>query len=107
MTDIRVDCLLGYEIRMARMATGETLLSMSDALGWQVSKLSCYECRVGALTDDNDARAIEDYCRDKGYPLSANAKVLSGKEKIVDIAKIKATIATWRENINKRKPNDC
>ena len=107
MTDIRVDCLLGYEIRMMRMATGETLLSMSDALGWQVFKLSRYECHLGALTDDKDARAIEDYCRDKGHPLSTSAKTLSGKEKIVDIARIKATIAKWRENTDARKANDC
>lgn len=103
MTDIRTDCLLGYEIRMMRMATGDTLITMSDALGWQVSKLSRYECRIGALTDDNDARAIEDYCKSKGHPLSDNAKTLSGKEKIVDIARIKATAAKWRENIEANK----
>lgn len=107
MTDIRVDCLLGHEIRMVRMVTGETVLSMSDALGWQVSKLSRYECHVGALSNDNDARAIEDYCRDKGHPLPDRAKILSGKEKIVDIAHIKATIAKWRENKEVRKSDDC
>lgn len=107
MTDMRVDCLLGHEIRLMRMATGETLLSMSDALGWQVAKLSRYECQIGALTDDDDAHAIEDYCASHGYELSASAKALSGQEKLVDIAKIKATIAKWRENIEARKANDC
>lgn len=106
MTDIRVDCLLGYEIRMMRMATGETLLTMSDALGWQVSKLSRYECQLSALTDDKDARAIEDYCKNKGHPLSTIAKTLSGKEQIVDLARIRATVAKWRENIEARKLND-
>lgn len=103
MSDIRMDCLLGYEIRMMRMATGDTLLTMSEALDWQVSKLSRYECNIGALTDDNDARAIEDYCKSKGHPLSDNAKTLSGKEKLVDIARIKATVAKWRENIEANK----
>lgn len=106
MTDIRVDCLLGYEIRMMRMATGETLLTMSDALGWQVAKLSRYECQIGALTDDADARMIEDFCKNKGHALSTSAKDLSGKEKIVDLARMKATVAKWRENMEARKLND-
>ena len=106
MTDIRVDCLLGYEIRMIRMAAGETLLTMADALGWQVAKLSRYECRIGALTDDDDACAIEEYCISKGCPLSASAITLSGEEKLVDIARIKATVAKWRENMEARKLND-
>lgn len=103
MTDIRIDCLLGYEIRMMRMATGDTLLTMSDALGWQVSKLSRYECRIGALTDDNDVRAIEDYCKSKGYTLSDCPKSLSGQEKLVDLKQMKATAAKWRENVEANK----
>lgn len=97
MTDIRVDCLLGYEVRMMRMATGETLLTMSDALGWQVAKLSRYECQIGALTDDNDAKAIEGYCASRGYELTDTAVALSGKEQIVDLKQMKATVAKWRE----------
>ena len=97
MTDIRVDCLLGYEVRMMRMATGETLLTMSDALGWQVAKLSRYECQIGALTDDDDAKAIEDYCVSKGYSLPDCPKTLSKQEKLVNLAQIKATVAKWRE----------
>lgn len=103
MTDIRMDCLLGYEIRMMRMATGDTLLTMSDALGWQVSKLSRYECRIGTLTDDSDAKAIENYCIGKGYTLTDCPKALSGQEKLVDLKQMKATVAKWRENIEANK----
>lgn len=103
MTDIPIDCLLGYEINKIRMATGETLLTMSDALGWQVSKLSRYEWCIGALTDDSDAKAIEDYCMSKGYPLSDCPKSLSGQEKLIDLRQMKATVAKWRENIEANK----
>ena len=97
MTDIRVDCLLGYEVRIMRMATGETLLTMSDELGWPVAKLSRYECQIGALTDDKDAKAIEDYCANRGYSLPDCPKALSQKEKLVNLAQMKATVAKWRE----------
>ncbi|WP_037032996.1 transcriptional regulator [Psychrobacter sp. PAMC 21119] len=103
MTDIRIDCLLGHEIRMMRMATDGTLLTMSDALGWQVSKLSRYECRIGALTNDSDAKAIEDYCIGKGYTVTDCPKALSGQEKLVDLKQMKATVAKWRENVEVSK----
>lgn len=98
MTDIRVDCLLGHEIRMVRMVTGETVLSMSDALGWPPSKLSNYEHKIGALTDDDDAKAIEAYCEYMGYKLSTSAKILSKQEKLTDLTDVKAKFAKWRED---------
>lgn len=100
MTDIRVDCLLGYELRMMRIGSNQTLLTMSAAMGWPPAKLSRYECRIGALTDDDDATAIETYCESMGYKLPASAKILSKQEKLVDLAQIKATVAKWRENQN-------
>lgn len=99
MTDIRVDCLLGYELRVMRVGSNQTLMTMSDALGWQPSKLSKYEHTIGALTDDDDAKAIEDYCEYMGYKLSASAKVLSKQEKLTDLTDVKAKFAKWRKDV--------
>ncbi|MGP5192885.1 hypothetical protein ACTXJO_04505 [Psychrobacter celer] len=98
MTDIRVDCLLGYELRVMRAGSNQTLLTMSEALGWPMSKLSNYEHKTGSLTDDHDAKAIEDYCEYMGYKLPASAKTLSKQEKLTDLTGIKARFAKWRED---------
>lgn len=74
---LHLHCALGVEIRDMRKKNGLTLLSMSDALGWQVSKLSKIENVIGELTDGDDAKAIDDFCKKHGYSLPARPELLS------------------------------
>lgn|GEM_PF-6183530 len=75
--DVNLACALGVEIRKMRQKCGLTLLSMADVMGWQVSKLSKIENKIGALTCLDDANAISSFCRSKGYDLPARPEVLS------------------------------
>lgn len=75
--DVSLVCALGVEVRKMRQICGLTLLSMADAIGWQVSKLSKAENKIGALTCLDDANALSDFCKSKGYDLPASPEVLS------------------------------
>lgn len=97
-TNTRIDCALGIELKQMRIANNLTLMTMSEALGWEPVKLSKYEQNVGALTDPDDARLIEAYCGRKlfRWQLSDTAINLSNKAVKIDLTKTKAMLARWR-----------
>lgn len=82
--DVNLACALGVELRKMRQKCGLTLLSMADSMGWQVSKLSKIENKIGALTCLDDANALADYCQKQGFELTARPEVLSQMAYAVD-----------------------
>lgn len=97
MSDFRIDCLLGFELKSMRIKHELTLMTMSEALGWQPSKLSKYESNIGALIDENDAKVIEDYCVSLGWKLPTTALILSQQGKAVDLRPLRDMLAKFRE----------
>lgn len=97
MSDSRVDCALGVELKTIRMKNNMTLMTMSEAMGLSPAQLSNYEHNLGALTNPVDATAIDRWCVGTLNLLSNSAVILSCTPVITDISKSKAMFSRWRD----------
>ncbi len=88
--------MLGFELKSMRIKHELSLMTMSEALGWQPAKLSKYESNIGSLTDEQDAQAIEDYCKSLNWDLPTTALILAQQGKTVDLRPVRAKLARWR-----------
>lgn len=99
VSNFRVDCALGIELKCIRFKHDMTLMTMSKAIGWEPAKLSKYEHNIGALVDTIDAKAIDTYCINSGYPLTDSAIALSNKPVRTDLSKAREFISELHEMV--------
>ena len=97
MSDSRVDCALGVELKTIRMKNNMTLITMSEAMGFTPAQLSNYEHNLGSLTNPVHATAIDRWCVETRNLLSNSAVILSYTPVVTDISKSKAMFERWRD----------
>lgn len=99
MSDFRIDCALGVELKKIRLNNEMTLMTMSKAMGFTPAHLSNYEHNIGALNPDSgvDAAIIDNWCKATGNHLSDNPLILSITPVITDLTKAKAMFERWRD----------
>lgn len=96
MSNYRIDCALGVELKTIRTKNKMTLLDMSSAMSMAPAQLSNYEHNIGALSNPVHATAIDRWCVETRNVLSDSAIILSYKPVITDISNSLAMVERWR-----------